>query len=500
LTSRREAALKRALEGGVHDVERKAFRGGATTLVSQGLRMLLQFGSVAALARLLTPRQFGLFGMVAFVTGFVALINDLGLNAATVQRQNLQERQVSALFWVNLGFSAACTLLMMAGAPLIALVFKEPSLTWVAIALAPTFVIAGATAQHGALLARCLDFGRLAAVDLAPFALGVAAAVGAAAAGLGVWALVIQQLVFGLMRSALILAFMPWLPSRPHFGEEERAMLRFGGNVSGFRIVNFLARNLDNALIGWYWGAPTLAVYSRAYALFMAPMSNIVPAVRQVMETTLSRVQSDEARFVKMYERSEETMAWLIFPLSILALVAAKPVVAVLLGPQWGDVVPVLRLLSIASLVQPVLASTGWLFTATGRGQELLRWGLLNSIACCVGFAVAVPFGNIGMALAAAGVRVALAPIGLRMAMRGTPLTIPRMIWELRHPLLATGSGALLALLAQRLLLGKPELLRLIAATASMYVCVIAVLVVTGRSQSVLGMLRRRPAAADQPA
>ena len=237
MTSRREAALKRALEGGVHDVERKAFRGGATTLVSQGLRMLLQFGSVAALARLLTPRQFGLFGMVAFVTGFVALINDLGLNAATVQRQNLQERQVSALFWVNLGFSAACTLLMMAGAPLIALVFKEPSLTWVAIALAPTFVIAGATAQHGALLARCLDFGRLAAVDLVPFAVGVAAAVGAAAAGLGVWALVIQQLVFGVMRSALILAFMPWLPSRPHFGEEERAMLRFGGNVSGFRIV-----------------------------------------------------------------------------------------------------------------------------------------------------------------------------------------------------------------------------------------------------------------------
>jgi O-antigen/teichoic acid export membrane protein len=473
-------------------LERKAFRGGAFMLGGQGVRLLLQLGSTAALARLLTPREFGIFGMTTVLMGFVTLINDLGLNQATVQRAKLDARQVSTLFWVNLGFSAIASLLVAACSPLMVKIFREPQLLPFTLALTPILLISGLGAQHGALLSRQLRFRTLTMLELVPFALGIACAVALAARGAGVWALVAQQLVTAVLRTGLILFLVPWLPRRPHFGAEEREMLRFGGNISAFRVINYLARNLDNALIGWYWDAATLAIYTRAYALFMAPMSNLIPAVRTVVETSLARVQHDEERFVALYKRSEEAVAWLIFPLAVYVAVAAPPVVALVLGPKWTAVVGVLRLLSLASLVQPVLNSAGWLLAARGRADLLTRWGAIFSVCSCASFAVAVPFGNMGMAAAVAGIRLVFAPIWLKVAMRGTKLTLTAWVWELRFPALATGVGGSLTYLLLRMLSGRPPLLQLAVTGVAMYGCVFLVLLASGHAQTIWGLLLRR--------
>jgi PST family polysaccharide transporter len=460
-------------------------------LAGQGTRLALQLGSTAALARLLSPREFGIFGMTTVLMGFVTLINDLGLNQATVQKARLDERQVSTLFWVNLAFSAFSSLLVAAAAPLMVTIFREPDLAALTLALTPVLLISGLGAQHGALLARQLRFGTLTILELIPFVLGVAIAVGAAVAGLGVWSLVLQQVVAASVRTAIILFLVPWVPGRPHFGPEEREMLRFGGNISAFRIINYLARNLDNALIGWYWDAARLAIYTRAYALFMAPMSNIIPAVRTVVETSLSRVQHDEERFVALYKRSEEAVAWLIFPLAAYVAVAAPPVVAVVLGPKWTEVVDILRLLSIASLVQPVLNSAGWLLTARGRADLLTRWGAIFSVCSCAAFALALPFGNVGMALAVASIRLLFAPIWLKVAMRGSQLTLRSWAWALRWPVLATVLGSAGAWLTLQLVARLPAVVQLLLTGAVMYACVGGILLMSGHAKMLRPLLRR---------
>jgi len=474
------------------DVERKAVRGGAFMLAGQGARLALQMASTAALARLLSPREFGIFGMTTVLVGFISLINDLGLNQATIQKEKLGESQVSTLFWVNLGFSAVCSILVAAAAPLMVRVFREPQLFGLTLGMVPVFVISGLGAQHGALLARQLRFATLSALELIPFALGIATAIALAALGAGVWALVAQQIVTAALRTGIILFLVPWVPGRPRFGEEVRALLRFGGNISAFRIVNYLARNLDNAVIGWYWDAATLAIYTRAYALFMAPMSTLIPAVRTVVETSLSRVQHDERRFAELYQRSEEAVAWLIFPLATLVAVAAQPLVALILGPKWTGVVEVLRLLSLASLVQPMLNSAGWLLTAKGRSDLLTRWGAIFSACSCASFAIAVPFGNVGMALAVAGVRLLFAPVWLKVAMKGTGVTLRTWAWQLRAPTLSTGLGACLAWLVLRATASLPAVIQLVVATSAMYLSIAGALWATGRVQLVWDTLRRR--------
>src|SRR5450756_4527 len=109
-----------AIEHLTQDLRRRTARGGFVTLTGQGARFMLQLGSTMALARLLTPADFGLVAMVTAVTGFLTLFKDLGLSEATVQKQEIDQGEVSTLFWVNVAASAFLTLVVLALAPVLA--------------------------------------------------------------------------------------------------------------------------------------------------------------------------------------------------------------------------------------------------------------------------------------------------------------------------------------------------------------------------------------------
>lgn len=477
-----------------NDVERRAARGGAMMIAGQALRLLLQIGSTAVLARLLSPRDYGVFGMAAVLSGFALLINDLGLNTATVQRRDITHNQVSALFWVNLGFSGACTVLTAALAPLMALIFKEPALTWLVIALAPSLLVSGGSAQHGALLTRQMRFRAIALLDLGSFAAGIAAAVLAARLGAGAWALVAMYLTQPVVRSLAIVSLVPWSPSWPRRDPELRALLRFGGDVTAFRVLAYLSQNADNALVGWYSGAVQLGLYSRGFALFMSPLSNMLPAVRQVVEPALSRVQDERERYQQLYARFEELLSWLTMPLAAVALFAAAPLVRLALGPGWEGVVPVLQLLSIAAPIQPILSTVGWLFTSSGNTRQMLRWGAISAFCHCAAFLIAMPFGAVGMALAAGAARLISAPIGIKMAGSAVGLNFSRLVASVSVPLLTNLAGGLVSMLVLRQASVTSPALQLAVVVACVGTASLTVLLSTGRLQALRELVKRRPA------
>lgn len=147
-------------------------RGGMVTIISHGLKFALSIVATAILARLLTPQDYGLIGMVAVFTGFVALFKDLGLSLATVQRAEISYDQISTLFWVNLTISALITLLMMSLAPLIAWFYGEPRLILIAIVTAIGFVFGGLAVQHEALLKRQMRFYALSVIAFLSMMIG----------------------------------------------------------------------------------------------------------------------------------------------------------------------------------------------------------------------------------------------------------------------------------------------------------------------------------------
>src|SRR5438105_2021958 len=162
---------------------------GAVTVSAQGGKFFLSLVSTMILARLLTPRDFGLVAMVTTITGFLRVFKDAGLSIATVQRERITHAQVSNLFWINLTVSALCTLVMAASAPLVARFYQNERLISVTLLLAITFLISGSTVQHQALLKRQMRFKALALIELGSMTVGVLVGVVMALSGYRYWSL-----------------------------------------------------------------------------------------------------------------------------------------------------------------------------------------------------------------------------------------------------------------------------------------------------------------------
>ena len=135
------------------DIAGHTVRGGAVTMLSQGLKFAVSIGATAILARLLTPQDYGLIGMVVVATNFVSIFKDMGLSHATVQKAEIDFDQISTLFWVNVGISVALIAVMLAMAPVLSWFYGDPRLTMIAAVTATGFLWV-LDVQHEALLRR----------------------------------------------------------------------------------------------------------------------------------------------------------------------------------------------------------------------------------------------------------------------------------------------------------------------------------------------------------
>jgi O-antigen/teichoic acid export membrane protein len=382
------------------DLKSRTARGGALTLASQATRFAISMSATVVMARLLTPADYGLIGMVAVVTGFVTLFKDMGLSAATVQKEDLTAAQVSTLFWVNVGLSAAVMLVTAAIAPAVAWFYGEPRLTLITVGYAAGFIFGGLSVQHEALLRRQMRFGALAAIEIFSIVAGLAAAIVLAWRGFGYWALVVNQLVMGGVYAVAVWVVCGWRPGRPSRGSGVRQMLAFGGNLTGFNVVNYFGGNLDNLLVGRFWGAQSLGFYAKAYQLLLLPIDQINTPVATVAVPALSRMTDEPERYRAAYLRILEKLAIITMPLSAFMIVTSDWLVRLVLGPQWGVTARIFMILGFAAFIVPVLNSTGWLFLTQNRTRDMFHWGFIDVTMKVVSVVAGLPWGVTGVALA----------------------------------------------------------------------------------------------------
>ena len=380
------------------DLKSRSVRGGAVTMITQGCKFVLNMGSTVLLARLLTPQDYGLVGMVATVTGLVGLFKDMGLSTATVQKAEINHAQISTLFWLNVVFSIATMLITAAIAPLIAWFYGEPRLIWITLVSAIGFIFGGLTVQHQALLNRQMRFGALAIIDIVSMLIGVATAIVLALNGAGYWALVLMPLAMGMSSALGVWVMCGWRPGLPVRHSGVSSMLAFGANLTGFGIINYFARNLDNLLIGRYWGAQQLGLYSKAYALLLLPINQINAPIASVALPTLSRLVDSPDRYRQAYLRIVEKLLMLTMPIMVFMIATSDWLVQLLLGSQWGETSRIFALLGIAGLIQPLANSTGWLFMSQDRAHDMFKWGFIGGTTAIVSFVAGLPWGAVGVA------------------------------------------------------------------------------------------------------
>ncbi|WP_227878914.1 lipopolysaccharide biosynthesis protein [Caulobacter segnis] len=371
------------------------------------------------IARVLSPGDFGVVAMAAPVTAFIILFQDLGLSQAVIQANSVRMVVLNSLFWINILTSTAIMVILIIASPFVGLFYSDVRVGWIVAASALNVLISGTALQHSALLARELRFRQLAFVDLSSAAANFLVSVSVALTLKTYWAIWGGTLAGVLVQAALLWRFEKWRPAGVAFSGA-RDFVKFGGGVTGFNLLNFLVRNLDNVLVARFSGATAVGLYDQSYKLMMAPMQTINAPLARVVMPVLSRLQGDQARYRRAFLTATRAMLLILTPGLAVAVALSDRLIPFLLGDRWAAASPIFFWLSLTGLIQPLANATGWLFLSSGRTNAMFHWGVFSAVVTLAGFAVGIQWGAVGVAAALFWTALVRMPLLFAWCVKGT--------------------------------------------------------------------------------
>jgi O-antigen/teichoic acid export membrane protein len=419
------------------DLKAKVIRGGLARLCAQGMNFALRIGSLMILARLLSPRDFGLVGMVTAFTGILTFFRDFGLGSAAIQHTIVTEGQNTTLFWINMLLGAVLGLVALAIAPAIAAFYDEPKLVGVTAVLATAFLFNAAGTQHTVLLMRQMRFTALAVINSVSLAAGIAVAIYGAKAGYGYWAIVSISIIPPIIAAICLWLTTGWVPGIPREWAGIRSMMRFGASLTLINLFAYVAFNADKAMIGRFWGADAIGTYGRAFQIINIPTDNLNSAVGEVAFSALSRLQDDHVRFRNYFLKGFSLVLGLTLPITITCAIFADDVVFVLLGPKWQDATTIVRLLAPTVTIFAIINPLGWLVFSIGLVGRGLAVAPVLAVIMIAGYAVALPYGPKGVAFAYSVVLTLWVIPHIWLCVHGTMISVRDVLVAVSPPLLS---------------------------------------------------------------
>lgn len=402
----------------------KAIRGGIFTLTAEGANLVLNIASTAVLARILTPTDFGLLGMVFALTTIAERFKDIGLSTATIQKKTITHSEVSNLFWINaaVGLLIALFLSLLSGT--IASFYHEQRLTYIAIVASTSFLFSGLTIQYHALLRRRMRFGAIAVISTGSQFLSSILAVLLALKGYAYWSLVWKELSRNILVAIGTWALCPWIPGLPDRKTNVSRLLLFGRDITLFNVITFFTRSVDQILLGRVCGANALGIYRQAFQLIMVPTTQLAQPIQSVSESALSALQSDVLKYRRAFQKAVTALSMMTMPVAACIFVCSNHIVVLLLGARWSGAGDTLKILALAAFVRPAVSAMGFVMVTCGRTTRYAIIGLVDSIVLVAAVSLGVKWGPEGVACGhVAATYVVLVPF-LWCAFRGTPVDV----------------------------------------------------------------------------
>jgi PST family polysaccharide transporter len=208
---------------------------------------------------------------------------------------------------------------------------------------------------------------------------------------------------------------MTWCTSgwRPHFpiaNSGVKPLIKFGAHLSLADFVGQISANADAVLLGRFFGAEPLGLYTRASVLLARPIQQVITPINSVLIPVLSRLQSDPGRYKRSYMRAYDTLALIVFTFAATCLVLARPLVIVILGAKWLGVVPLFAAFTLVAISGPLAAVCTWIYESQGRGRDQLRNHTAAGVVTVASYLIGLPWGPIGVI-----VSLAITSIAIRM-------------------------------------------------------------------------------------
>lgn len=357
----------------------------------------IQFLVMIIMARILTPDDYGLVGMLAIFIAIAQSLIDSGFSQALIRKQDRTEIDNSTVFYFNIAVGIALYLILFFSAPLIARFYDEPMLVPLTRVVCLSVVINSLVVVQRALLTIKIDFKTQAKASLTGAILSGIVGITMAHTGFGVWSIVAQQLV-NLSAIALLLWILShWRPSLAYSWTSFRELFSFGSKLAASGILDTVYRNLYLIVIGKVFRASDLGFYTRAHQFAEFPSSNVTGIVQRVTFPVLCTIQDDDERLRNVYRRFLRVSAFVVFPLMMGLAGVARPFVVLILKEQWAFAGVLLQIICFAMMWYPVHAINLNLLQVKGRSDLFLKLEIYKKLIGVAVIAATVPFGITAM-------------------------------------------------------------------------------------------------------
>ena len=350
-------------------------------------------GFAIVLARLLSPVDYGLMGMLTIFSAVAMCFGDAGFCCGLIQGKEISEDDETSVFCFNIFAGFLLTLSLCAISPLVAVFYQQPILKQLLCVLSLQFMFISLGTVQYALMIRDMDFKRRALVNNAATFLSGSIGIGMACAGLGVWSLIGQILSRYLLSSSLVWLVRPWRPRGRFRWACLRSLWPFSSHMMGTSLLNSIFDNVYSVIIGRFYTPAELGQFTRAYGLAQLPGLAATDAISNVTLPVFSRMQQDIGALRSRLRKSIRTLGAFYFPLMIGLAAVAEPLIRCLLTAKWITCVPYLRILCLSGIFFPLHAMHRNALTALGRSDLVFRSEIVKKVMIIAMIAATVWFG-----------------------------------------------------------------------------------------------------------
>lgn len=372
-------------------VRSQLLHGVAWNFVEKMLMRGASFVIGIILARLLSPSDFGLIGMLAIFVAISNVFIEGGLAKALIQRKNCQEIDFSTAFVSNVGMSLIIYAVLFLSAPIIADFYNEPILINLTRILSLNFILGSFNIVQRAKLMANVDFKSLAQINVISTIVSGAVGISMAYYGCGVWSLVGQTLCATIILLILFPFYSKWRPSVKFSKDSFRQLFSFGSKLMATGVYSVILNNISTICIGRYYKSSQLGFYTRASQFSEIISSTLFDVLGNVTFPVLSHLQDNREKMLVVYRKSLFLTAMIIFPMMILCALLSRPMVIILLTEKWLPCVVMMQWLFLARMFTPLSAINMNILNAVGRSDLFMKLDFSKAPLILVVLAITIP-------------------------------------------------------------------------------------------------------------
>lgn len=352
---------------------------------------LIGFVVGVQLARILSPDDYGLVGMLTIFTAIAGCMIDSGMGNALVRKPDRTEVDCSTVYYFSIVTALLMYAVLFVAAPYIADFYDQPALCDLTRVLCLTLVIGPLAGVHGTKLYIDMQFKKSSAISVASALVSGVVGIVCAYMGCGVWALVYMQLASSILRVLLTWLVVRWVPLRVFSRQSFRELFGFGSKLLASAILDTTYNNIRPLLIGKVYSGADLGYYTRANQYASLPATTATGLMSSVTYPLLCKLQHDDDILREKYRLLIRLSAFVVFPLLMGLAAVAESCIVVLITEKWLPCVLLLQILCFALMWYPVQALNLNLLQVKGRSDLFLKLEVIKKIIGVTMLVITVP-------------------------------------------------------------------------------------------------------------